>query len=110
MPKGFQPGHKRYGGTPKGYKSPKKQLRDLIEEKLGKTIPEELLSLTDRTTERDERRQVLVALMPYAYPKLQQIEMKADVETTVTNSEQVKELALEISGLKDEMKSYLKEE
>ncbi len=72
----FQPGHKRLGGRPKGSLNKDKRLvREIIEAKLGKSIPERLLQISKGNPELEF--QVLNGLMPYCYCKLAPIAVPA---------------------------------
>lgn len=72
----FKPGHG--GGRPRGATHPKKYARDIIEKVcLGRTIPEELMSLRKKMDDQ-YKVQILLALMPYCYPKLSAVAVQLD--------------------------------
>jgi len=96
----FVKGNKLGRGRPKGSPNKdKRTVRDIIEGVLGKSIPERLLELAKMKPQQEQ--DILIALMPYTYPKLQSTEVKAD-ETTHAIGEKVQALKndiLEIKGL-----------
>lgn len=61
-------------GTPHKY-SRACLVRDIVQEKLGKSIPERLLELSKLMPDREA--DILLDLMPYCHPKLAQIDMTA---------------------------------
>lgn len=85
-------GHPKWGGRKKG--TPNKvnaAVREIVEQVLGKTIPERLLEIArDRPREEPD---ILMALLPYSYPKLAQTQIIGDV--TLNASEEINRLVEE---------------
>ncbi len=72
----FEPGHKKMGGRQKGGTNlERRAAKQIIETALQKTIPERLLELCQKSP-RDEA-DILIALMPYCYPKLHAVDVEA---------------------------------
>lgn len=58
--------------------SKKRTVREIVEACLGKTIPERLLEIAEKHPEKEA--DILDGLMPYTYPRLAAVEMKAEVD------------------------------
>lgn len=58
--------------------SKKRTVREIVEACLGKTIPERLLEIAAGNPEKEA--DILDGLMPYTYPRLAAVEMKAEVD------------------------------
>lgn len=79
----FVKGHKKLGGRAKGQVSSEKKLaREIIEGVLKKTIPERLLEIAQRQPAKET--EILLALLPYCYPKLQSMEVAATLEANIS--------------------------
>lgn len=76
-------------GRPKGSLS-KKGINELVEEKLGRNIIDEMLTLAGSNPKL--RLEVLRDLLPYCYPKLQATTLDGDVSANLEN-ETVDQLA-----------------
>lgn len=77
--------------------SKKRTVREIVEQCLGKTIPERLLEIAKENPLKEA--EILDGLMPYTYPKLQAVEMKATVDHTET-TEAIQELADQLRQMK----------
>lgn len=91
----FQKGHKKLGGRKKGSVGSEKRIaREIVEAALGGSIPGRLVQIAKSNPTREP--DILIALMPYCYPKLQNTEVKADVTTTESGlaQELMKEMKL----------------
>lgn len=69
--------------------------RRVVEKALKGSIPERLVTLCKENPQREI--DILIALMPYCYPKLAQMEVKS--EQTLLASEEVKQLANWLTSL-----------
>lgn len=58
--------------------SKKRTVREIVEACLGKTIPERLLEIGKNHP--DKEADILEGLMPYTYPRLAAVEVKAEVD------------------------------
>lgn len=101
----FEKGHKKIGGNVKGQPNKERRMvREIVEACLGSTVPELLLEELARATPK-LKVQILEGLMPYCYPKLQSIEVSAEV-TDLTDdviSQLTQELILMQADRKDEL-------
>lgn len=94
----FQKGHAPMGGRPKGVTSKRLLVREIIEKCLGRTLPEDLLDMANKNPKL--AMDIKIALLPYCHPKLQSIEVRADIDATLDTSEQVNQLIEELKALK----------
>lgn len=99
----FVKGKPKTGGRTKGTINIK-TFRELVEEKLGKSIPERLLELC--IEKPSEEKDILKAMLPYAHAKLQNIEMSGSVDTTgigLDTESKIQELADKLAGVKTDL-------
>lgn len=74
------------GGRSKGTPNKDKNLvRDIVEQCLGKSIPARLIEIAKKDPRQEAS--ILEGLMPYAYARMQAIEVTADVESNSTSEE-----------------------
>lgn len=91
----FIKGQPKKGGRQKGTPNRSKVfVKEIVEAALGKSIPDRLLEIAK--AQPREEKEILLALLPYAYPKLQSTEIEAtihgDVEVTVYVEQALKEI------------------
>jgi len=99
----FVKGHKKLGGRTKGTPN-QKTFRELVEDKMGQSIPERLLQLC--IEKPADEKDILKAMLPYAYPKLQNVEMSGSMDTNVASIEtrqQIEKLAEKLASVKSEL-------
>lgn len=83
----FQKGHPKYGGIKKGTVRTERQLvREIVEAAYeGKPIPERLAEIAKKSPQKEI--DILLALMPYCYPKLQAIDLTGILEAKMDTTE-----------------------
>lgn len=91
----FEKGNKLGKGRPKGSLT-KKGINELVEQKLGRSMIDEMLELSSGNTKL--RLEVLRDLLPYCYPKLQAMELAAGLDANL-ESETVDQLAAWLMSL-----------
>jgi hypothetical protein len=99
---GFEKGHPKYGGIKKGETQRERRVvREIVEECLGSTLPQRLLSLAKNSPKLEI--QILEGLMPYCYPRLQSVEMNAEIADVTDDviSQLTQELILMQADQKD---------
>lgn len=71
----FKPGHAKVGGRKPGTPNKKTQaLQEILEEGLGKGLPEKIVEIMHTLDPKDQVK-VLLELMQYIYPKRKAIEV-----------------------------------
>lgn len=74
----FTKGKPKTGGRQKGVPNKDKaSVRSIVEGILGRSIPEELLAIAKARPQ--EKKEILLALLPYTYPKLASTEVTASL-------------------------------
>lgn len=109
----FEVGHAKRGGRQKNTPNrPKKILREIVEDALGgKSIPERLMELSEGLPA--EESAILLALLPYCYPKMSAVAIEATVERPSggeTTSRELGDLIEHLAKLeREEMEWKIKE-
>lgn len=86
----FEKGREKTGGKPKGHKSNKVVIRDIIEDFFGRTLIEEALELAQDMPKKD-RLDAYKWIAPYGYPRLNNVELSGLLKTKDVTEEQVEQ-------------------